>query len=169
MKDVTTKQQRICSTSCNSQNSLNFECMHMWHQNKDDFHYKTLNRNMNFACQGWKIEQKFTELRSKVKCNAWEIDIWCSSFTKDCINFQQPCLHPHSSIKVDKALIQNGAQFVTWLWNLIFQSLHSLKQVGYDTTSVLKLVLLVWTQSFPSPRLIGVQRLKSPVYTTIYP
>ena len=48
----------------------------------------------------------------------------------------------------------------------IFTNLST--QTGCDTMSIFKWSLQVWILSLPSPRLVAIPRLKSPVFTTIY-
>ena len=42
-------------------------------------------------------------------------------------------------------------------------------RAGYDTRSFLSGVKQVWLQSFPSPRLVAIPKLKNPVYPAFYP
>ena len=64
--------------------------------------------------------------------------------------------------------------FIGLIWNCMdslfcIYFIYSSTQAGCDTRSILSRLYLVWIQSFLSPRLVAILRLKSSVCLTIYP
>lgn len=93
---MNSKQHGTCNSSCNSQKSLNIECMYTWYLNKDDCYHKN-----------WKEMPMHWKLCFSVNCKSsieihcelvaiygghvikWkQVPIWCSPFTTNCTNLQ---------------------------------------------------------------------------------
>lgn len=121
------KQQEVCNVSYNSQNSFNIECMCLLHHNKDDCHYKTVDKlwmcNKIFACQGQNSNKSLLwtcccELQACKRRK--HVSVWCS------VHSWGACISAGWASWMCLS-ITDDVRFVIWLWNLIFRSQWCIK------------------------------------------